>query len=250
MILVKDIRNEFERLLNNRSFTTDKNGGKVIEILGASFRANENHIFGEPNKDYIGQEIDWYKSLSTNINDLSFPPPKAWVASASRAGEINSNYGLLIYSDKYYNQSRRVLDELINNPLSRRATMIYNRPSIWVEYNEMGKSDFICTNAVSYYIRHNELNCVVQMRSNDAWAGYRNDWAWQRFVLKEMLYDLNERWVHKYDDLLKVGNIYWQVQNLHVYDRNFYLVDHYMKTGQTHISKEDYIKEYPNSEYK
>ena len=49
--------------------------------------------------------------------------------------------------------------ELWSNPDSRRAQMIYNRPSIWVEYNdEGGKSDFICTNAQTFYIRDGVLN--------------------------------------------------------------------------------------------
>ena len=107
-----------------------------------------------------------------------------------------------------------MLNELINNPDSRRASMIYTRPSIWYEYNENGKNDFICTNSVTYYIRDNKLNCVVQMRSNDVMFGYRNDYAWQEHVLCELADDLR----------INDGEIYWQVQNLHVYERHFDLV--------------------------
>ena len=92
--------------------------------------------------------------------------------------------------------------------------MIYTRPSIWQEYNENGKNDFICTNSVTYYIRDDVLHCVVQMRSNDVIFGYRNDWAWQRHILEKMAWELH----------LDVGDIHWQVQNLHVYDRHFKLV--------------------------
>ena len=52
------------------------------------------------------------------------------------------------------------------------------------------KNDFICTNAVSYYIRNSKLETVVQMRSNDAWAGYRNDYAWQLHVRDKLLQEL------------------------------------------------------------
>ena len=92
--------------------------------------------------------------------------------------------------------------------------MIYTRPSIWKEYNENGKSDFICTNAVTYYKRNGLLDCVVQMRSNDVIYGYRNDFAWQQTVLKRLCQDLQ----------CYAGNIIWQVQNLHVYERHFKLV--------------------------
>ena len=92
--------------------------------------------------------------------------------------------------------------------------MIYTRPSIWKEYNENGKSDFICTNAVTYYKRNGLLDCVVQMRSNDVIYGYRNDFAWQKTVQTRLCQDLQ----------CKPGQIVWQVQNLHVYERHFNLV--------------------------
>ena len=53
------------------------------------------------------------------------------------------------------------------------------------------KNDFICTNSVNYYIRNGEINCVVQMRSNDVVYGYKNDYAWQRYVLKKLTEDYN-----------------------------------------------------------
>ena len=48
--------------------------------------------------------------------------------------------------------------------------------------NCQGMSDFICTNAVSYMIRDDELISVVQMRSNDVVYGYKNDYAWQKWM--------------------------------------------------------------------
>ena len=92
--------------------------------------------------------------------------------------------------------------------------MIYTRPSIWQEYNENGKNDFICTNSVTYYIRDNLLHAVVQMRSNDVIFGYRNDYAWQKDVLNGLCWEMS----------IDVGYIHWQVQNLHVYERHFDLV--------------------------
>ena len=114
-----------------------------------------------------------------------------------------------------------MVDELSKNPDGRRATMIYNRPSIWVEYNENGKSDFICTNAVTYYIRDNKLHAVVQMRSNDVVFGYKNDYAWQCEIMNLIVKQYREK--NNSQDLL-VGNLYWQVQNLHVYERHFNLL--------------------------
>jgi len=216
LMTVNDIREHFIGELKDEAFTTDKTGQKTIELIGASFIADEASIFGTPNTDYINAELDWYLSGSTNIYDIYVDqdPPKAWEYSANRHGEINSNYGHLIFDDKYYRQFDNVVAELNENPDSRRAVMIYNRPSIWSEFNENGKNDFICTNAVSYYIRNGEVQCVVQMRSNDVVYGYKNDYAWQHFVLGQVANALD----------LTPGYITWQVQNLHVYERHFHLV--------------------------
>ena len=214
---VNDVRQHFINELESEAFTIDKTGQKTIEMLGASFVANESSIFGTPNQEYIDREIDWYLSGSTNINDIyddDRDPPAAWQYSANRHGEINSNYGHLIFDYKYYNQYDSVLDELSFNKDSRRASMIYQRPSIWSEYRENDKNDFICTNAVTYYIRNDTLHSVVQMRSNDVVYGYKNDYAWQTYVLAQLSKDLK----------VPVGDIIWQVQNLHVYERHFDLV--------------------------
>jgi len=217
-----DIRGYFIGKLRIEDFVIDRSGQKTIELIGASFFADQPSIFGTPSKSYIEKELLWYKSRITNINAIGGKIPEAWKYAANDYGEINSNYGQIIFSDKYHHQYGRVLDELLENPDGRRSTMIYNRPSIWEEYNENGKSDFICTNAVTYYIRDGKLHCVVQMRSNDVVFGYKNDYAWQLYVLEEMVEDYND--CNRDSDPITYGDIIWQVQNLHVYERHFHLV--------------------------
>ena len=219
---IDQVRSYFINELRNENFTIDRSGAKTIEMIGANFYADEPAIFGTPNQEYIEAELEWYDSKSTNIYDIYGEdrcPPQAWLYSANDHGEINSNYGHLIWSKKYFKQYDKVLNELMKNPDSRRACMVYNRPSIWHEYKENGKNDFICTNAVTYYIRDNELHAVVQMRSNDVIFGYRNDHAWQKHVFDLLRDDLYFNGIH-----LEEGNIHWQVQNLHVYERHFDLV--------------------------
>ena len=215
---VSDIRQFFIDELNDGAFTKDSRGQKTIELIGASFLADEPAIFGEVNQDYVDKELRWYESESTNIYDIyddpNKEPPQAWQYSANTHGEINSNYGFLIWNNRFHCQYERALEELEENPDSRRAIMIYNRPDIWMEYNNNGKNDFICTNAVTYYIRNDELQAVVQMRSNDVVFGYKNDFAWQQYVLDSLANDLG----------IQPGFITWQVQNLHVYERHFHLV--------------------------
>ena len=65
------------------------------------------------------------------------------------------------------------------------------------------------------------------MRSNDVIFGYRNDYAWQVEARQQLLDDLKEfaegDQVFNIIDL-EIGDIYWQVQNLHVYEQHFNLV--------------------------
>ena len=233
MNTTRDIAKTFINSLKNEEFVTDRTGQKTIEMLGATFLADEPAIFGTPNESYIEIEKAWYESQSTNVNWITDTynrnVPEAWKYAANTYGEINSNYGHIIYSDKYHHQFGRVLDELLTNIDGRRATMIYTRPSIWEEYNEDGKNDFICTNAVTYYIRDGKIHCVVQMRSNDVVFGYKNDYAWQLHVLEQLTREYNSCYLANAADAdyrreMEVGDIIWQVQNLHVYERHFDLV--------------------------
>ena len=222
---VWDIREYFIEELKAERFTTDKTGAKTIEMLGASFIADEPAIFGTPVKSYIDAELAWYESGSTNIMDihgLEKDPPAAWQYASNENGEINSNYGHLVFSPKYFQQYDSALFELIENPDSRRAQMVYNRPSIWVEYNENGKSDFICTNAQTVYIRDGKLHMVSQMRSNDVVFGYKNDYAWAQYLMDRFVADYNSE-TNNARPIVK-GDLTWQVMNLHVYARHFDLV--------------------------
>jgi thymidylate synthase len=223
-------------------FTTDKSGVKTVELVGASFIADEALIFGSENAEYIQNELDWYLSQSLNVNDIPGKTPAIWNAVATPEGFINSNYGYLVLSKENGAQYENVRNELTVNPESRRAVMIYTRPTMHTDWYAGGMSDFICTNAVQFLLRDSQLHMIVQMRSNDVWAGYRNDYAWQKYIQGCLVEDL----VCRTGNAISAGSITWQVGSLHVYSRQFYLLDHYIKTEGKEfvISKEDYNKLY------
>lgn len=218
---VEDIRSEFEYLLDNKQFVQDKSGVKTVEILNASFIADEELIFGTINDEYIEREKKWYKSQSLNVNDIPGGPPQIWKMVADKDGFINSNYGWCIYSEENGYQFAKVLDELLASPLSRRATMIYNRPSMHTDFNKNGMSDFMCTYSTQYYLREGKLHASVFMRSNDAVFGYKNDYAWQRYVQQSLLDGINGRKGTVYG----LGDLHWNVGSLHVYERHFKFID-------------------------
>jgi len=212
MLKVEDIRQHFIGELMDSNFVIDKTGVKTIEMIGATFEADEPTIFGEVNDEYVERELEWYRSMSLFVEDIPGKTPAIWQQVASKHGKINSNYGWAIWHSKNYCQYENVLHELMNFPNSRRAVMIYTRPSMWDDYNENGMSDFMCTNEVQYMIRDGQLVAVVQMRSNDVVFGYRNDYAWQRYVADQLTKALG---------LDVEPKIIWHVGSLHVYERHF-----------------------------
>ena len=94
--------------------------------------------------------------------------------------------------------------------------MIYNRPSMWVDYKQDGMNEFMCTYAVQYDITDEKLNAIVYMRSNDACYGWFNDFAWQCEVYIKLYNDLKQ--VYKG---LKIGVIDWNAASFHLYERHF-----------------------------
>lgn len=198
----------------------------TLEIIGASFKADEPSVFGSVDEDYVKRELEWYNSRSLNVEDIPGETPKIWRHVADKDGHINSNYGFLMWSEENYDQIHSVIAQLRMQPEGRRAVAVYTRPSIHVEWNQNGRSDFICTNAVNYYQRGGEVHAVVQMRSNDAVFGFRNDLAWQKYLLDFVAGELE----------LEPGVITWQPGSIHVYARHYHLIDMFIETGEFDVS--------------
>lgn len=215
---VSDIQAKFIQKYKDQDFVIDKTGVKTIELIGESFIADEDWIIRKPNYDYIERELEWYKSQSLFVADIPGETPAIWKQVASKNGRINSNYGYLIWSSDNYNQYQKVHEELTRNPNSRRAVMIYNRPSMHYDYNTNGMSDFICTYANTFMIRDDKLISHYLMRSNDAVFGYDNDVHWAMHVQKMLAKDLN----------IECGDIIWTATNLHVYERHFKFIEELM----------------------
>jgi Straboviridae dCMP hydroxymethylase len=211
---VNDVRLELAHAYLARDFVR-VGDSDTIEIIGARFLADEESIFGEVNRDYVRRELEWYGSQSLNVNDIPGGAPEVWKRVATPDGRINSNYGWMIYSEANGNQYGNVYRELNADRNSRRAVMIYTRPSMHVDQRADGMQDFACTSTVQYLIRDEKLHAIVTMRSNDVVFGYKNDRAWQDHVLRQLADDVG----------IDPGDIIWQAGSLHVYERHFHLIE-------------------------
>ena len=208
---VSDIRAKLIQKYKNQEFVIDKTGVKTVELIGESFVVDEDWIIRPPNYEYIERELAWYKSQSLYVEDIPGQTPAIWKQVADKNGKINSNYGYLIWSEENGRQYDNVLNELRKNPNSRRAVMIYNRPTMHSDYCTDGMSDFICTYANDFLIRDGKLISHYLMRSNCAIFGANNDFAWARYVQQKLAHDLD----------IALGDLIWTASSLHVYEYHF-----------------------------
>ena len=176
---------------DNENFVIDKTGVKLVEQLDYHKVFNPYQPYLEfpgrkTSEAYVKAELDWYYSMDLSV-DFIGEKAKIWKQIASNKNIVNSNYGWCIFSKDNGYQYDNCFKELIKNPESRRAIMIYTRPSMHIDYCKDGMNDFICTNTVQCFIRDNELHYFVYMRSNDAIFGFMNDIQWHAHVYQKLL---------------------------------------------------------------
>lgn len=221
MYNTEDIKNLLIDKYKNNDFRITKNGVKTIELQGIQFIADKDFIIREPNYEYAEREIQWYESQSLNVYDIKGDVPTIWKQVADINGEINSNYGWMIFSKENGSQYKNCLWSLVNDTSTRQGVMIYNRPEMQQDWNKNHKYDFCCTFAVQYFLNpvgnNYELSTFVLMRSNDAVFGYDNDVIWQNYVRDKLAKDLSE----KLNKDIIIKDIIWYASSLHVYERHF-----------------------------
>jgi len=215
---MQQIREEFVRLLEKEEFVIDKTGVKTVELTGITLIADEVVLFGKLNMEYAERELEWYKSQSLNVYDIP-KTPQIWRQVSDKDGNVNSNYGWVIYSKENGEQYRNCVRELRKNKDSRRAMMIYTRPTMQIEYNVNGMSDFMCTNNVQALIRNNKLVYIINQRSCDAIFGFKNDLFWHKYVQRQLVDELSIDYPG-----LEMGEVQYQFGSLHVYERHFDLI--------------------------
>jgi len=213
----------FNKMIEAEEFLQDRTGVKYVELIAPTIHLDPkqkelNFKVRKTPMKYVKDELLWYDSQDLSIQFIG-ERAKTWKDVASTDGLINSNYGFLVYNPANYSQYKHVKEELIANKDSRRAIMIYIRPSMWYDYKKNGMNDFVCTLGVHYMIRNNKLIAVVSMRSNDFIYGFFNDYYWQAVVYERLFNDLKKT----YKDL-EYGNIVWIANSLHVYEKHFKLL--------------------------
>lgn len=214
------ILHEVEELLVVKYLNNDK-VGNTWELMNVNLTLNPFqpyiNILNRPfNKNYLEKEHKWYMSQDLSIvgwmDDI-----KIWNFCASKDDKklINSNYGWCVFSKENGNQYENCLEKLKNDADTREALMIYIRPSMHDDAVDNGKHDFMCTVSAHAMIRENKLNYIVTQRSCDLVTGFSYDFPWHCFVYQMLLEELRQTYPN-----LVVGNIFYNIASLHVYERH------------------------------
>lgn len=228
------------RLLNEQEPL--ENGTK--ELLHQVFVADKNYIVREPKEPYQTNELNWFISQSRKIKDLkTFAGfiPKIWKEIAEVDGTINSNYGWCCLSPQNGSQFENAMRHLELDKNSRRAIMVYNRPSMHGDWNDNRnhivnsittgryswkkmspenykklRGDFMCCQNNHFIIRDDKLVMTVHMRSLDAVFGYNADYIWFDYI-----FDLAVQYLKKTYPNLERGEMVIYADSVHVYEMHY-----------------------------
>ena len=167
--------------------------------------------------DYAIAEWLWYISKDRSVRNIG-KLANIWLQIQDEDGECESNYGTYLLGKQW----NWVIEELINDPDSRRATLAINQPY----HKGKNNADYPCTQYVHFFIRDNRLHLGIHMRSNDAIFGFCNDVFTFCMFQQLMLNDLNRNFKLRKKGLrLELGKYYHSAGSFHVYENHWPMMD-------------------------
>lgn len=144
--------------------------GVLLKLENPRARISRSEAKGRP-FSCIG-ELFWYLSGRNDLEFMKYFLPD-YVNDAELDGTLHGAYGPRLYPPDRPNQIDQVINALIQNNTTRRAVIqLYSSEDIPVDvrYKEIP-----CTTTIQFLIRGNLLECLVSMRSNDAFKGFPHD---------------------------------------------------------------------------
>lgn len=161
---------------------------------------------------YFAGELGWYLTGVRGIGYIN-KFSSFWKGLTDENGNVNSNYGNLLF---YSSQLIWAYNALANDKDSRQAVSFVSRP----EFQYDGNKDFVCTLYLNFWIRKDTLHMKVQMRSNDIFYGFTYDVPFFATVMQTMWHNLKRVYPE-----LQLGTYYHCADNIHYYERHFYIGD-------------------------
>ena len=217
-----------DKLLKNPKYKSSPRGQKIHETLNMGFKLENplNCLYDNEKRSsqykYIAAETIWY-FMGDNTPNFISKYAKMWNEIKNKDNTINSAYGYLVFNDTSIintTQWNWCLNSLLNDKDTRQAIMHFNNPT----HQFIENKDFVCTMYAIFHIRDNKLNMTVHMRSQDVILGLPTDLPFFILLQQQLLNHLKT----KYNDL-ELGTYTHIVDSLHLYERNFDLVNNMLQ---------------------
>ncbi|MBN85960.1 MAG: hypothetical protein CL885_00390 [Dehalococcoidia bacterium] len=218
-------------LLKEKGSLINSRGFKAKESLFVSFEIRDPtqitiQVPGRKfNEDYAVLEWLWYLNADPSVFNIG-KFASIWNDISDFHGEVESNYGVYLKTQWHW-----VINELLNDPDSRRATLAINQPS----HKNKNKKDYPCTQYIHFFIRENKLHLQVSMRSNDAVFGFCNDVFTFCLFQQLMKNELNSRGLN-----VELGNYYHSAGSFHIYERHYNMMEKVCKNYYVKCKKDGY----------
>lgn len=120
---------------------------------------------------------------------------------------FNSNYGYYVYGKKLL---QLCISRLIEDKNTRQACMCINNNDAMAD----ASIDKLCTNTIQFFIRNNELQMNVQMRSSN----FLTLLPYDAFMFCTFMFSAYSRLVETYP-CLRIGKVTMQIASLHFYKK-------------------------------
>lgn len=187
---VRHIKDEGERF-NARAGS----GQQAYDVSYVLLNPNNRlHLIRKPKSvRYFSRELVAYFNGSLDVNAGLAQASPFWKTLADKDGKIASNYGYYVFHQRVPETGNKtqyewVIDNLVNNLDSRKAFININQPMHKIKESK----DFPCTLGMQFFVRDNNLCCIVSSRSTDVYTGLPYDMGFFSFVAELVYKDLKE----------------------------------------------------------
>lgn len=218
-------KNILSKLIEKPNYKVSPRNENVYEDVNSGFQIMNPYkcLFENVRRSsqyrYIVGELLWYLSGDLRTDFIS-KYSKFWNKLLNPDDTVNSNYGELIFKEKYnpisFTQWQWAYESLVNDMYTRQAIMHFNMP----KHQFIENKDFVCTMYGIFLIRNNQLHFTIHMRSNDVILGTPTDVPFFCLLQINMWHLLKQ---NKYPNL-ELGSYTHIANSLHLYERNIQLV--------------------------
>lgn len=210
--VIEEISTRGDRIYPSKG-EADEIDGVLLEISNPRARISRTETRGKI-FSALG-ELCWYLAKSNKLAFIKYYIPP--YADSADGGEIFGGYGPRLFAWHGVNQVENVIGILSRKSASRQAVIqLFDANDIVGEHK-----DVPCTCTLQFMNRHERLNLIVNMRSNDVHWGLPHD-----VFCFTMLQEIVARSLS-----IEVGHYKHAVGSLHLYTRHKGLSKRFLKEG-------------------